>query len=67
MLVVKKLSMVVTPSMTLAGTALHSSQKERKEEVTKIIPAGGKSGGKDTKSTWYEDSGHVEELVSGEV
>ena len=67
MLVVKKLSMVVTPSMVLAGTAVQSSQAERKEEVTKIIPAGGKSGGKDTKSTWYEDSGHVEELVPGEV
>ena len=38
MLVVKKLSMVVTPSITLAGTAVQSSQKDRKEDVTRIIP-----------------------------
>ena len=36
--VVKKLSMVVTPSMVRAGTAFHSNQNVRKEEDTKIIP-----------------------------
>ena len=36
--VVKKLSMVVTPSITRAGTAFHSIQKVTKEEVTRMIP-----------------------------
>ena len=36
-LVVKKLSMVVTPSMILAGTAFHSNQKVMKDEVTSVI------------------------------
>jgi len=34
---VKKLSIVVTPSITRAGTAFHSSQNVMKEEVTRII------------------------------
>ena len=37
--VVKKLSMVVTPSITRAGTAFHSIQKVTKEEVTRIMPS----------------------------
>ena len=41
LLVVKKFSMVVTPNITLAGTAFHSIQKVTKEEVTRIIPAVG--------------------------
>ena len=36
--VVKKLSMVVTPSIVRAGTAFHSNQKVRNEDDTKIIP-----------------------------
>ena len=36
--VVKKLSMVVTPRVTLAGSAFHSIQKVTKLEVTKIMP-----------------------------
>jgi hypothetical protein len=36
--VVKKLSMVVTPSMTLEGSAFHSIQKVTKEDVTRINP-----------------------------
>ena len=36
--VVKKLSMVVTPSMTRAGSAFHSIQKVTKEDVTRISP-----------------------------
>ena len=36
--VVKKFNMVVTPSITLAGTAFHSIQKVTKEEVTRMIP-----------------------------
>ena len=36
--VVKKLSMVVTPSITRAGTAFHSIQNVTNDEVTKIIP-----------------------------
>lgn len=36
--VVKKLSIVVTPIITRAGTAFHSSQKVMNELVTKIIP-----------------------------
>lgn len=36
--VVQKLSIVVTPIMTLAGTALTSNQKDMKDEVTKTIP-----------------------------
>ena len=36
--VVKKLSMVVTPSITRAGTAFHSIQNVTKDEVTRIIP-----------------------------
>ena len=36
--VVKKLSMVVTPRVTLAGSAFHSIQKVTKDEVTRIIP-----------------------------
>ena len=36
--VVKKLSIVVTPNITLAGTAFHSIQKVTKLEVTRIIP-----------------------------
>jgi hypothetical protein len=36
--VVKKLSIVVTPSMVLAGTAFHSNQNVRKDELTRIIP-----------------------------
>ena len=39
LLVVKKFSMVVTPSVTRAGSAFHSIQKVTKEEVTRIIPA----------------------------
>ena len=35
--VVKKLSIVVTPIMTRAGTAFHSSQKVMKELVTRIM------------------------------
>ena len=35
---VKKLSIVVTPNMTLAGTAFHSIQKVTKLEVTRMIP-----------------------------
>ena len=38
LLVVKKFSMVVTPNITLAGTAFHSIQKVTKEEVTRMIP-----------------------------
>ena len=36
--VVKKLSIVVTPSITLAGTAFHSIQKVTKLDVTRMIP-----------------------------
>ena len=36
--VVKKLSIVVTPSVTLAGSAFHSIQNVTKDDVTKIIP-----------------------------
>ena len=36
--VVKKFNIVVTPSMTLAGTAFHSIQNVTKDEVTKIMP-----------------------------
>ena len=36
--VVKKLSIVVTPNITRAGTAFHSIQNVTKEEVTRIIP-----------------------------
>lgn len=36
--VVQKLSIVVTPIMTRAGTAFTSSQKEMKELVTRTIP-----------------------------
>ncbi len=36
--VVKKLSIVVTPSMVRAGTAFHSNQNVRKEDDTRIIP-----------------------------
>ena len=36
--VVQKLSIVVTPIMTLAGTAFTSNQKEMKELVTSTIP-----------------------------
>ena len=38
LLVVKKFSMVVTPNITLAGTAFHSIQNVTKEEVTRMIP-----------------------------
>ena len=46
--VVKKLSMVVTPSVTRAGSAFHSIQKVTKEEVTRIIPAVGQKWDIDT-------------------
>ena len=36
--VVKKLSIVVTPSMTLEGSAFHSIQNVTKDEVTRIRP-----------------------------
>ena len=36
--VVKKLSMVVTPSIVRAGTEFHSNQKVRNEDDTRIIP-----------------------------
>ena len=36
--VVKKFSIVVTPSVTLAGSAFHSIQNVTKDDVTKIIP-----------------------------
>ena len=36
--VVKKLSIVVTPRVTLAGSAFHSIQNVTKLEVTKIMP-----------------------------
>jgi hypothetical protein len=36
--VVQKLSIVVTPIMTRAGTAFTSNQKEMKELVTRTIP-----------------------------
>ena len=36
--VVKKFSMVVTPRVTLAGSAFHSIQKVTKDDVTRIIP-----------------------------
>jgi hypothetical protein len=36
--VVKKLSIVVTPSIVRAGTAFHSNQNVRKEDDTRIIP-----------------------------
>ena len=36
--VVKKLSIVVTPRVTLAGSAFHSIQNVTKLEVTRIIP-----------------------------
>ena len=36
--VVKKFSIVVTPRVTLAGSAFHSIQKVTKEEVTRMIP-----------------------------
>ena len=36
--VVKKLSIVVTPNITLAGTAFHSIQNVTKLEVTRMIP-----------------------------
>ena len=36
--VVKKFNMVVTPIMTLAGTAFHSNQKVMNELVTNIMP-----------------------------
>ena len=32
------MSIVVTPSIVLAGTAFHSNQKVRKDELTRIIP-----------------------------
>ena len=37
--VVKKLSMVVTPRVTRAGSAFHSIQNVTKEDVTRIMPA----------------------------
>ena len=37
--VVKKFNMVVTPSITLAGTAFHSIQKVTKEDVTRMMPS----------------------------
>lgn len=36
--VVKKFSIVVTPIITRAGTAFHSSQKVMKDEVTRMMP-----------------------------
>ena len=36
-LVVKKLSIVVTPNMILAGTAFHSSQNVIIDEVTRMM------------------------------
>ena len=36
--VVKKFSIVVTPRVTLAGSAFHSIQNVTKDEVTRIIP-----------------------------
>ena len=36
--VVKKFNMVVTPIMTLAGTAFHSNQNVMKELVTRMMP-----------------------------
>ena len=36
--VVKKFSIVVTPRVTLAGSAFHSIQKVTKDDVTRIIP-----------------------------
>ena len=38
MVVVQKFNIVVTPIITLAGTALTSSQKDMNEEVTRTIP-----------------------------
>ena len=35
----KKLSMVVTPRVTRAGSAFHSIQNVTKEDVTRIMPA----------------------------
>ena len=35
--VVKKFNMVVTPSITRAGTAFHSIQKVTKDEVTRMM------------------------------
>lgn len=37
-LVMKKLSIVVTPSMIRAATAFHSSQNVMNDDVTKIMP-----------------------------
>ena len=42
--VVKKLSMVVTPRVTRAGSAFHSIQNVTKEEVTRIMPAAAARG-----------------------
>ena len=39
--VVKKLSMVVTPRVTLAGSAFHSIQNVTNEEVTSMSPGEG--------------------------
>ena len=36
--VVKKFNIVVTPNITLAGSAFHSIQKVTNEDVTKINP-----------------------------
>ena len=48
--VVKKLSMVVTPRVTRAGSAFHSIQNVTKEEVTRIMPAAAAARG-DTPPT----------------
>ena len=48
--VVKKLSMVVTPRVTRAGSAFHSIQNVTKEEVTRIMPAAAAARGDTTPS-----------------
>ena len=68
--VVKKLSMVVTPRVTRAGSAFHSIQNVTKEDVTRIMPAAAaaRQGTRPPATpTWHEDRGVVEPLVPGEV
>ena len=66
--VVKKLSMVVTPSITLAGSAFHSIQNVTKEEVTKIRPKCWHiNGACILPFTWYKDSCVIKPFISGKV
>ena len=69
--VVKKLSMVVTPSITRAGTAFHSIQNVTKDEVTNIRPRYLimiKNIRRRNKAlTWYKDSCVIKPFISGKM